>query len=139
MMLRLEKSYPAWGYEITSDYFAHECGLMPHVKSDKGDFIGRSAVINYPSPRERLITLTVDAGENAIWGDEAIFLNHNPVGYVSSGGWGPVTGRHIALGYVPFEVYDEKGTYAVEILGKQFPAKCHSEPLYDPEGKRIRS
>ncbi len=32
MMLRLEKSYPAWGLEITSDYYAHECGLMDHVK-----------------------------------------------------------------------------------------------------------
>jgi dimethylglycine dehydrogenase len=138
MMLRLEKSYPAWGLEITSDYYAHECGLMDHVKCDKGDFIGRSAVMNYPPPRERMITLTVDASENAIWGDEAIFLDGAPVGYVSSGGWGPVVDQHIALGYVPVDAYKEHGRYAVEILGNLYPAILQTEAMYDPAGQKMR-
>ncbi len=138
MMLRLEKSYPAWGLEITSDYYAHECGLMDHVKCDKGDFIGRSAVMNYPPPRERMITLTVDAGENAIWGDEAIFLDGAPVGYVSSGGWGPVVNQHIALGYVPVDAYKKHGRYAVEILGNLYLATLQTEAIYDPAGQKMR-
>ena len=139
MMLRLEKSFPAWGLEITSDYYAHECGMMHHVKLEKGDFIGREAAQNYGPPRERLITLTVEAGEDAIWGDEAIFLDAAPVGYVSSGGWGPVTGQHIALGYVSADAYREGGDYAVEILGKLRKATLEPAPLYDPSGGRMRA
>jgi len=139
MMLRLEKSFAAWGLELTSDYFAHECGMMAHVKLDKGDFVGRDAVLNYPPARERPITLTVDAGDDAIWGDEAIFLDGKPVGYVSSGGWGPVAGCHIALGYVPLDSYREGGDYSVEILGKLCSAQLQPKPLYDPTGRRMRT
>lgn len=139
MMLRLEKSYPAWGLELTSDYFAHECGMMAHVKLDKGDFVGREAASNYDPPRERPITLTVDAGDCAIWGDESIFLGDKPVGYVSSGGWGPVTGKHIALGYVHPDMWQPGGRYAVEVLGKLRTAELHEQPSYDPTGSKMRA
>ena len=139
MMLRLEKSFPAWGLEITSDYYAHECGMMHHVKLDKGDFVGRDAAMAYGPPRERPITLTVEAGGDAIWGDEAIFLDGQSIGYVSSGGWGPVVEQHIALGYVPPDAYREDGDYAVEILGRLLPARLQEKPLFDPTGNRMRA
>ena len=138
MMLRLEKSFPAWGTELTADYFAHECGMMHHVKLDKGDFVGRKAAMAYDAPRECPITLTVDAGEDAIWGEEAIFLDRKPVGYVSSGGWGPVAKCHIALGYVSPDAYREEGEYTVEILGQHRNARLQPKPLYDPEGRKMR-
>ncbi len=139
MMLRLEKSFAAWGAELTSDYFAHECGMMHHVKPDKGDFIGRDAVRAYGAARERPITLTVEAGDCAIWGDEAVFLDGEAVGYVSSGGWGPVVVQHIALGYVRPDAFQPGGNYSVEVLGQLRPATLHSEPLYDPTGARMRA
>ena len=58
---------------------------------------------------------------------------------MSSGGWGPVTGQHIALGYVPPEARREDGDYAVEIFGKLHRAKLQPEPLYDPAGSRMRA
>ena len=139
MMLRLEKSFAAWGTELTGDYFAHECGMMHHIKLDKGEFVGREAVQNYAPPRERPIALTVEAGEDAIWGDEAIFLDGKPAGYVSSGGWGPVVEQHIALGYVTPDAYREGGDYAVEILGRLRKAQLQPQPLYDPQGGRMRA
>ncbi|MGB3177854.1 MAG: glycine cleavage T C-terminal barrel domain-containing protein, partial [Albidovulum sp.] len=131
--------FAAWGAELTSDYFAHECGMMHHVKPDKGDFIGREAVLAYGAARERPVTLTVEAGDCAIWGDEAIFLDGAPAGYVSSGGWGPVTGKHIALGYVRPDAFRPGGRYEVEVLGKLCPAEMHERPLYDPTGSRMRA
>ncbi|WP_120499125.1 FAD-dependent oxidoreductase [Roseovarius sp. EL26] len=139
MMLRLEKSFAAWGLELTSDYFAHECGMMHHVKLDKGEFVGREAALNYQPARERPITLTVEADADAIWGDEAIFLDGKPVGYVSSGGWGPVTEQHIALGYVTPDAYSEGGAYTVEILGQHRAASLQPKPLFDPSGSRMRA
>ena len=139
MMLRLEKSFPAWGAELSPDYLAHECGMMHHVKPDKGDFVGRDAVMAYAVPRERPVTFTVEAGDCAIWGDEAVFLDGEPVGYISSGGWGPQVEQHIALGYVTPDAFRENGDYAVEILGQLRPATLCPAPLYDPQGLRMRA
>ena len=43
MQTRLEKSFPAWGLELTPDYFAHECGMDRHINMDKPGFVGRDA------------------------------------------------------------------------------------------------
>lgn len=138
MMLRLEKSFPAWGLEITSDFRAHECGMMQHVKPDNRNFVGRDAVLTYLPARECPITLTVDAGDLAIWGDEAIFLDREPVGYVCSGGWGPAVRQHIAMGYVNADAYRTGGDYEVELFGRLYRATLQTQPLYDPSGSRMR-
>ena len=138
MHTRLEKSFRAWGLELSSDYTAQDCNMMAHVKPDKGEFIGRDAVLAYSAQQEKFATFTVDAGDCAIWGDEAIYLGREPVGYVSSGGWGPQTEQHIALGYVKTDAYRDGGEYAVEILGSLRPAQLHTKPLYDAAGGRMK-
>ncbi len=139
MQTRLEKSFPAWGLELSADYTAVEADMDRFVDLDKGDFIGRDAVLAYPQPRGKYITLTVDAGNCAIWGDEAIFLDGEAVGYVTSGGFGPFTEKHIALGYVDPDAFQINGQYAVEVLGQLKPAALHTETLYDPAGTKMRA
>ena len=139
MQTRLEKSFPAWALELSLDYTAIEADMDRFVKADKGDFIGREAFLNYAPPREKFTTFTVDAGDDAIWGDEAVFLDGEPVGYVTSGGYGPVVEQHIALGYVNCDAYRPGGIYTVEILGQQREAQLQTEPLYDPTGSRMRT
>ncbi len=138
MQTRLEKSFPAWGLELSLDYTAVEADMDRFVKPDKGEFIGRKAFLNSAPPREKFATFCVDAGDCAIWGDEAIFLNGEPVGYVTSGGFGPFVEKHIALGYVDIDAYQPGGRYAVEILGQLRDATLQTEPLYDPSGSRMR-
>jgi dimethylglycine dehydrogenase len=138
MHTRLEKSFPAWALELSLDYTAVEANMNHFVKPDKGDFIGREAFLNYAPAREKFATFTVDAGDCAIWGDEAIFLDGVPIGYVTSGGYGPMVGAHIALGYVNFDAYRPGGQYSVEILGKLRDAELQTQPLYDPTGSRMR-
>ncbi len=139
MHTRLEKSFPAWALELTADYSAAEAGLARFVKPDKGDFIGRDAFVSAPTPREKFASFTVDAGDCAIWGDEAIFLDGEAVGYVTSGGFGPACEQHIALGYVNCDAYRPGGEYAIEVLGQKSPAQLLSEPLYDPDGSKMRA
>ena len=139
MHTRLEKSFPSWGLELTSDYTAVEADMDQFVKPDKGDFIGRDAFLNYGPPREKYLTLSVDAGDCAIWGDEAIFLDGEPVGYVSSGGYGPAVEQHIALGYVRCDAWQPGGKYAVEMFGELRDAELQTEPMYDPSGSRMRA
>ncbi len=139
MQTRLEKSFPAWGLELSADYTAVEAGMERFVKIDKGDFVGRSEVMNHAPPRVKRITLMVDAGDCAIWGDEAIFLDGELVGAVSSGGFGPVSECHIALGYIDVEASTGSGQFSVEILGELRPAELCNEPVYDPAGARMRA
>jgi dimethylglycine dehydrogenase len=139
MHTRLEKGFPAWGLELTSDYTAVEADMARFIDLEKVDFVGRQAVLDYAPPREKYATFTVDAGNDAIWGDEAIFLDGEPAGYVTSGGYGPVTEQHIALGYVQADRFEPQGRYSVEVLGKLRPAELQLKPLYDPAGTRMRA
>lgn len=139
MQTRLEKSFPAWALELSADYTASEADMDRFVKPDKGDFVGRDAFLNAPPAREKFATFTVDAGDCAIWGDEAIFLDGEAVGYVTSGGFGPHCEQHIALGYVNCDAYRPGGQYAVEILGQLRPAELQGAVLYDPSGSRMRT
>ncbi len=138
MHTRLEKSFPAWGLELSPDYTIAESELERFVNLEKESFCGMGAVLNSPPPREKFVTLTVDAGDCAVWGDEAIFVDSNPVGYVTSGGFGPKSERHIALGYVDIAAYSIRAQYSVEILGQLRDAQLHLQPIYDPSGSRMR-
>ncbi len=139
MQTRLEKSFPAWRLELSPDYTAVESEVDRLVKRDKDDFVGRDAVLNAMTPRVKFVTLIVDAGDCAIWGDECIFVDGKPMGSVTSGGFGPQSGCHIALGYVDIGAYLSGTQYSVEILGELRAAKLCSEPLYDPAGIRMRA
>ena len=139
MHTRLEKSFPAWGLELSADYTAVEAGVERFVNMNKGEFFGRSAVENYSPPRYKLITLVVDAGNCAIWGDEAIFLDGQLVGAVTSGGYGPHCEQHIALGYIEHEAHTSSGQFSVEILGELRDAEFCEQPVYDPSGIRMRA
>src|SRR5579859_6230112 len=58
--LRLEKAYRLWGADMSADYTPIEAGLERFVAFDKGDFVGREAMLRR-EPRIRLCTLVVDA------------------------------------------------------------------------------
>lgn len=63
------------------------------------------------------------------------------IGWVTSGGFGHTVQRSLAQGYIPAELAQssESGFFAVEILGKRYPATITSKPLFDPEGIKMRS
>ena len=48
--MRLEKGYRVWGADITPDDTPFEAGLGFAVKPDKGDFIGREALLEQQEP-----------------------------------------------------------------------------------------
>ena len=139
MSLRLEKSFPSWGFDLSSDYFAQECGLDRFVSLDKGDFVGRDALVTVPGPRELIATFIVDAGDADAYSGEPIFCDGALAGYVTSGGYGYRIGKSIALGYVTPEFYEPGREFEIEIIGKRRPATMTEGPPYDPAGHRCRS
>lgn len=63
------------------------------------------------------------------------------IGWVTSGGFGHYVGHSLAQGYVPAELAtrEEDGLFEIEILGRRRPAHINIEPLFDPNGERMRS
>ena len=72
-------------------------------------------------------------------GNEPVRVGGRTVGRVTSGAVGYHVGRSIAFAYVPAEVAVPGTAAEVLIFGDWVPALVESEPLYDPEGQRIRS
>jgi 4-methylaminobutanoate oxidase (formaldehyde-forming) len=60
------------------------------------------------------------------------------VGRVTSGGYGYSVERSIAYGYLPAELADSGTAVEVEIFGEWIEAEVAQEPLFDPEGARVR-
>jgi aminomethyltransferase len=56
-ILRLEMAYPLYGHEINEDINPIESGLSRYVRIDKGDFIGRRALLRVleTGPKKKLI------------------------------------------------------------------------------------
>jgi dimethylglycine dehydrogenase len=139
--LRLEKSFGAWLREYTPDVTPAEAGLARFVDLDKGDFIGRAAVLRQQdeAPRHELVTLVVDAADADAYGDEPVLSDGRVVGFTTSGGYGHTVGKSIALAYVEPAFATPEAALAVTILGEDRPARLSPAPLYDPSGARMRS
>jgi 4-methylaminobutanoate oxidase (formaldehyde-forming) len=136
--LRLEKGYRVWGADITPEETPFEAGLGFAVKLDKGEFIGREALMAAPDPDRRLRCLTLTDPRAVALGSEPVRVGKALVGRVTSGGYGYTVGSSIAYAYLPAE--HEIGTeVAVEIFGEWVDGVVATEPLYDPGGERIRA
>jgi dimethylglycine dehydrogenase len=140
MELRLEKSFPAWGLDLTSDYGPAETGLSRFIDWNKSDFIGREAALaaREKGPGEVLTTLVVEAEDADCAGGEPVFQFGEYVGYVSSGGFGHVVNESLALAYLPPRVISDGAAFEVEILGQRRTARLSTSPRFDAQGKRMR-
>jgi 4-methylaminobutanoate oxidase (formaldehyde-forming) len=139
--LRLEKGYRVWGADITPDETPWEGGVGFCVKLDKGDFIGREALLaaRGHGVERQLCCLVLDDGEAVAVGNEPVTVDGVVLGRVTSGGYGYTVGASIAYAYLPAE-HSEPGTaVAVEIFGDWIEGQVAAEPLYDPSGERLRS
>ena len=144
--LRLEKSYRAWGADITADTTPFEAGLGWAVKLKSGtDFIGREALLSKQKQplKKRLACFTINDPDVVLLGRETIYRNGEVVGWLTSGGWGYTVNKNIGYGYVrnPEGVDSEyfiSGTYELEVATVRHSCKLQLGPLYDPKMERVR-
>jgi 4-methylaminobutanoate oxidase (formaldehyde-forming) len=144
--LRLEKGYRAWGSDITPNDSPFEAGLgwAVKLKSNK-DFLGREAVQAIASKplAKRLCCFTVTP-DVVLLGRETILRNGEPVGYLTSGGYGYTVGRGIGYGYVRRSagVDDEflrTGEYELVVAMDRVLATLETGALYDPGNERVKA
>ena len=138
--LRLEKGYRVWGSDIGPESDPYQGGLGFCVKLDKGEFIGRAALLKKREApaKTKLACLVLDDPRSVALGSEPVRIGGKVAGRVTSGGYGYTVGRSIAYAYVPSDT--AVGTpVEVEIFGTWIAGEVAKDPLYDPTGSRVRS
>jgi len=137
--LRLEKGYRVWGSDVTPEDTPFEAGLGFAVKLDKGEFIGRDALLAAEQPTRRLACLVLDDPRAVALGSEPVRVEGEIVGRVTSGGYGYTVERSIAYAYLPATRAAPGTGVEVEIFGEWIAGSVAEEPLFDPQGERIRA
>lgn len=140
--MRMEKSYRLVGTEMSIEYAAYETGLDRFVHPNKGDFIGRDALMQW---RERgfenaFVTLEVhDITDADALGNNPIYQDGKLVGRATSGNYGFRIGKSLALAMVRPELAVEGNRFDIRVLDKMHKATLIGESPYDPDNSRLRS
>jgi aminomethyltransferase len=131
--LRLEAGMSLYGHEISDEINVLEAGLDRWLKLDKGDFIGRDALLQVPQdggPKRKIVAL--EMVERGIGRDGyALFdLDGNPAGVITSGSPAPFLKTNIALALVPATVAVSGADVLVDVRGNRVRAKQVAIPFY---------
>jgi dimethylglycine dehydrogenase len=140
--LRIEKSYRLIGTELSIEYAAYESGLDRFVHPNKGDFIGRDALVRW---RERgfsnaFVTLEVhDVTDADALGNNPIYADGRLVGRATGGNYGFRVDKSLALAMVRPEHAATGTELEMTILGTRHRVTVIPESPYDPDNVRLRS
>jgi aminomethyltransferase len=152
--LRLEMAYCLYGHELDTDTTPLEAGLGWTVRFQKGDFIGRDALLRQKEEGlpKKLVGLRAPGRRIPRPGYE-LADGTRGVGRVTSGGFAPSLGYPIALAYVDpshakagtrLAMRGHRGEVEVEVVRRPFytkgsvrsPRKPKADPQGSPDGSR---
>lgn len=68
--------------------------------------------------------------------DETIFVADQPVGRLTSGGYGHTLGRSVGIGVIERSVTLDS-QFTLRCKGQHFPITVSTKPLYDPSNHRM--
>ncbi len=114
--LRLEKAYALYGHEISEDILPLEARLGWITKLDKGDFVGRAALLKARElgiPRQLIgLKLTVPGVPRQGY---PVLCDGRAVGFVTSGTSSPTLKQGIALALVDSQAATSGQSWQIEI------------------------
>jgi aminomethyltransferase len=164
--LRIEKSLPLYGPDISEEDNPFQVGLSRWIRFDKRDFVGREALLRVQDKGldRRWVGLTLESEVPAALGDKVysvgdvatsretvetgaeageredeLLPGDRQVGRVTSSAVGHSVGRVLAMAYVDAAHSWPGNNLVVDINGRPIPAKVSPTPFFDPENARIRS
>ncbi|MFO1208568.1 MAG: FAD-dependent oxidoreductase [Amaricoccus sp.] len=139
---RIEKGYRHFGHDVTDEDHVLEAGLGFAVKPEKGEFVGREAVLRKREAgfSRRLVQFLLEDPEPLLFHGEPILRDGEIVGQVTSGNYGHALGAAVGLGYVEGASAEAvlAGRYEIDVAGRRWGARATLRPLYDPRGERLK-
>ncbi|XDA98960.1 FAD-dependent oxidoreductase [Sulfitobacter sp. LCG007] len=144
--LRLEKGYRAWSSDITPGDTPIEAGLGWAVKLKSNlPFLGRDALVAAAGkpPAKRFAGFVLEDPQTVLAGRETILRDGQPVGYLTSGGFGHTLGTSVGYGYVRNAggvdaQFLGSGRYELVVAGETRGASLTLAAPYDPKNLRVR-
>jgi aminomethyltransferase len=131
--LRLEAGMSLYGHEISEEINVLEAGLDRWLKLDKGDFLGREALLAVQAaggPKRRIVGLEmVDRGIGRD-GYPVFDLEGKEIGVVTSGSPAPLLKTNIAMALVPAEVAASGSDVIVQCRANPVRARQAPIPFY---------
>ncbi len=131
--LRLEACYPLYGNELDEQTTPFEAGLKIFVSLEKGEFVGRKALMKSTEIKRRCIAFKMIEKTPTprhgyfVWSDT---VQDKPIGTVTSGTHSPMLGIGIGMAYVLTEFSPAGTKLNIEIRGKKYPAELVKKPFY---------
>ncbi|CAB4323090.1 unannotated protein [freshwater metagenome] len=127
--LRLEAGLPLHGHELGAGITTLQADLSWVVSWDKGDFVGRSALMSERDQgvRRILCGLSIEGRRPAREGS-TVRHNGEPVGSVTSGNFSPELGHAIALALLPPDVVVGEQV-EIDVRGNLVPARVVDLPF----------
>ena len=138
----IEKSYRLVPRELSIEYNAYESALDRFVHPNKGQFIGRDALVEAKQNGLgwNFVTMEVHGVTDAdARGSEAIYQNGEIVGRATSGGYGWRVSKSLALAMIRPDLAVEGAEFEIAILGKLHKATIIPDSPYDPDNIALRS
>ena len=128
--LRLEKKMCLYGNDIDETTNPLEASLSWITKMDKGDFIGRDALLKTKQEglKRKLVAIVLD-GQGFPRHGYKIYKDSKEVGHVTSGTVSPILNKGIAMGYVAIEFAKIGTSLEIDIRGKRVPAVVIKPPF----------
>jgi dimethylglycine dehydrogenase len=139
--MRYEKSYRLVGTELSIEYSAYESGMDRFVHPDKGEFLGREALLAWRKEgfKNKLVTFEVqDVDDADALGNNALTVDGELVGRATGGNFGFRIGKSLALGMLRPDLATPGSEVSIEILGKDYKAVVIADSPYDPKNERLR-
>lgn len=138
--LRLEAGLCLYGHDIDETTSPVEAGLLWSIgkrRRQEGGFFGAERILGeIGQPKRRRVGIKPGSRAPAREGTEITSVDGEPVGKVTSGGFGPSVGGPVSMGYVVSE-YAAPGTKVnLVIRGKPQPATIVRLPFHPHNFKR---
>jgi aminomethyltransferase len=129
--LRLEAAMPLYGHELDEETSPFQAGLGFAVKLDKGDFIGREALVRQKADPTQWKRIGLELEGRRIAREGYTILDGGaPVGHVTSGTFSPTLETSIAMGYVEPNHAVTGTVLKVDVRGQAIAAKVVKLPFY---------
>jgi aminomethyltransferase len=136
--LRLEKCLPLNGNDLSPGHTPLEAGLGFFVALDKGEFIGRDALLRQKSEglTRRLAAIEyLEKGAPPRAGYPVLSEDGEALGELTSGAPSPTLGKGIAMAYLPPDFSAPGTRLQIDVRGRKVPATVVKKPFYKTPSK----
>ncbi|WP_439124138.1 GcvT family protein [Marivita sp.] len=139
--MRMEKGFLHWKADLITEFDPFETALDRFVKIDKGEFVGKNALVRNQARglRKKLVSLQIDASHAPAHPGASLMHKDRVVGTITSGDWGHRIGRNLAYAFVEPDFMDVGSAMGLDLCGDIVTAEVIAPSPYDPTHGKMRA